>query len=341
MAMVMASTMSRHHRSSRKMHRSTISQVGAIYYPTLAAIGLPANLVTLVILSRGSFGLTKGITRYLLAMAVADLLVVITDVIFNRINDLYFPTCFLDYTPLCSLKFVLVYAALDSSIWLTVAFTFDRFVAICCQQLKRKYCTQTTAAVVIGVVSMLFSAKNARWYFTYQPLYVINNVPWFCDAKVSFYDSAAWVTFDWIDTILTPCVPFLLILILNVLTVRHIMVVSKARQGLHVQRNANSRHDPEMQNRRKSIILLFAVSGSFLLLWATHVTVFLYWRITQTYSYETLEDPFYIALETGYMSQVLSSCTNTYIYAVTQTKFREQLKSMVKCPFVLVRQLMK
>ncbi|XP_020374703.2 probable G-protein coupled receptor 139 [Rhincodon typus] len=339
--MAMASTMSRHHRFSQKMHLSTISQVGAIYYPTLAAIGIPANLVTVVILSQGNVGLTKGITGYLLAMAVADLLALITDVIFNRINDLYFPTCFLDYTPLCSLKFVLVYAALDTSVWLTVVFTFDRFVAICCQQLKRKYCTEKTAAGVIGVVAMLFCAKNARWYFTYQPLYVINNVPWFCDVKLSFYDSAAWVTFDWIDTILTPCVPFLLILTLNVLTVRHIVVASKARQGFQAQRNGDNRHDPEMQNRRKSIILLFAVSGSFMLLWATHVAVFLYWRITQTYSYETLEDPFYIALETGYMLQVLSSCTNTYIYAVTQTKFREQLKSMAKRPFVLVHQLIK
>ncbi|XP_078389854.1 putative G-protein coupled receptor 139 [Cetorhinus maximus] len=293
-----------------------------------------ANLVTVVILSRGKCGLTKAITSYLLAMAVADLLVVITDVIFNRINDLYFPTSFLDYTPLCSLKFVLVYAALDCSVWLTVAFTFDRFVAICCQRLKGKYCTEKAAAVVIGAVSVLLSVKDIRWYFTYQPLYVIDNVPWFCDVKLSFYDSAAWVTFDWVDTILTPCVPFLLILCLNLLTVRHILVASKVRRALRAQNSHDNRSDPEMQNRRKSIILLFTVSGSFMLLWATHVAVFLYWRITQTYSYQTLEDPFYIALQTGYMLQVLSSCTNTYIYAVTQTKFREQLGGMVKRPLV-------
>ncbi|XP_078056917.1 putative G-protein coupled receptor 139 [Mustelus asterias] len=301
-----------------------------------------ANLVTVVILSGGGCGLTKAITSYLLAMAVADLLVVVTDVIFNRINDLYFPTCFLDYTPLCSLKFVLVYASLDCSVWLTVAFTFDRFVAICCQRLKGRYCTEKTAAAVIGTVSVLLCVKNIRWYFTYQPLYVINNIPWFCDVKLSFYDSSAWVMFDWIDTILTPCVPFLLILCLNVLTVRYILVASKVRRGLRAANSHHNHPDPEMRNRRKSIILLFTVSGSFMLLWATHVAVFLYWRISQTYSYKTLEDPFYIALETGYMLQVLSSCTNTYIYAVTQTKFREQLEGLVKRPLEqLFRQCFK
>ncbi|XP_067834086.1 probable G-protein coupled receptor 139 [Heptranchias perlo] len=331
--------MDRHHRFSQKMYRSTIGQVGAVYYPTLAAVGLPANLVTVVILSRGKCGLSKAITRYLLAMAVADLLVVITDVILNRVNDLFFPTCFLDYTPFCSLKFVLIYAALDSSVWLTVAFTFDRLVAICCQKWKWKYCTERTAAAVIGTVYVLFSVKNIRWYFTYQPLYVIDNVPWFCDVKLSFYDSAAWVMFDWVDTILTPCVPFFLILCLNALTVRHILMASKVRRGLLAQSNGENHLDPEIQNRRKSIILLFTVSGSFILLWTTHVAVFLYWRITQTFSYQSLDDPFYIALETGYMLQVLSSCTNTYIYAVTQTKFREQLKNMMKQPLVLLAQL--
>ncbi|XP_038654756.1 uncharacterized protein LOC119966865 isoform X2 [Scyliorhinus canicula] len=49
------------------------------------------NGVAIVILSHGNIGLSTCTTRYLLAMAMADLLVIITEVIFNRINSYYFP----------------------------------------------------------------------------------------------------------------------------------------------------------------------------------------------------------------------------------------------------------
>ncbi|XP_067833064.1 probable G-protein coupled receptor 139 [Heptranchias perlo] len=314
------------------MHGPAIGPVYAIYYPVLAAIGVPPNLVAIVILSRGSCGLSRCITHYLVGMAVSDLLVVITAVILNRIGGIYFRDSLLSTTPACSLSTVLIYATRDCSVWLTVAFTFDRFVAICCLELKTKYCTEKTAALVIATVCALSCLKNVPFYFTYQPLYKINKVPWFCDIKSSYYTLAAWKAYDWLDRILTPCLPFLLILLLNILTVRHILAASRVRRSLRGNRNGENRRDPEIVNRRKSMVLLFAISVSFLLLWMTYVVHFVYVRITDDpyFTGFNFNDQRFILQESTNMLQLFSSCTNTFIYAVTQTKFREELKNALK-----------
>ncbi|XP_067829825.1 probable G-protein coupled receptor 139 [Heptranchias perlo] len=314
-----------------------IIQIENIYYPILAIVGVPANLVTIVILSRGSYGLSKCITRYLVAMAVADLFVLIYEVILYEIKDAYFPYSFLNYTPICRLNLALNLVAMDSSVWLTVAFTFDRFVAICYQKLRTKYCTERTAAVVIAVVCFLSVLENVPIYFMFEPREIIDNVPWSCYVKSSFYAIPIWAVFLWLETILTPFFPFVSILLLNALTIRHILLANRVRRGLR-----GSNNDPEMENRRKSIILLLAISGSFILLWMVNFLFFVCVQFTDVRFFETTYDaPFTIMELSGYMLRCLSSCTNTFIYAVSQSKFREELKKVIKRPLTLITNLIK
>ncbi|XP_078425970.1 putative G-protein coupled receptor 139 [Cetorhinus maximus] len=315
------------------MHGPANGAFYAIYYPVLAFIGVPANLVAIIILSRGRCGLSRCITYYLVAIAVTDFLVMIVAVILNRIGGIYFRYSVLSTTPGCAVSTVLVYATRDGSVWLTVAFTFDRFVAICCQSLKTRYCTEKTAVLVIGLVSALSCAKNVPFYFTYQPLYSLDGVSWFCDIKSSYYILPAWQAYDWLDHILTPFLPFFLILLLNALTVRHILAASRTRRRL---RGAESHGDPEIANRKRSIVLLFAISLSFLLLWITYVGHFLFVWITGEAYFTGLDfnDPQFILQETTNMLQLFSSCNNIFIYAVAQTKFRDELKKVLNCPFV-------
>ncbi|XP_078251265.1 putative G-protein coupled receptor 139 [Rhinoraja longicauda] len=314
------------------MHEPAKGLLYAICYPVLAAVGVPANVAAIVILSRRKCGLSKCITCYLIGMATADLLVVITGVILNRIVGIYFPASYMAITPICSFKIVLIYASRDISVWLTVAFTFDRFVAICCRKLKAKYCNEKVAAFVVWTIFTLGCLQNIPWYFKFEPLHIIDGTPWYCHTKSSFYTAPLWVIFSAFNSIATPFIPFFLVVLLNVLTVRFIVVASRGRKALRHQNNSVSHTDPEMENRKKSIILLFAISGSFVLLWMTFIIHFLYYRITNTLTYSGYNDPVFILQEVGYMLLLLSCCTNTCIYAVTQRKFREELKYSLKYP---------
>ncbi|XP_067865105.1 probable G-protein coupled receptor 139 [Heterodontus francisci] len=319
--------------------RQTIDRISKIYHIILAIIGVAVNLLAIVILSRGKCGLSTCTTRYLVAMATADLLVIITEVILWPISYYHFPGSFLNITPVCSVNIVLLRAATDCSVWFTVTFTFDRFVAICCQKLKTKYCTKKTAAVVLATTCILLCSKNIPVYFAREPGEIINNVPWGCVAKPSYYTDAGWVGFDWFATVLTPLLPFALILSLNALTVRHILMTSQVRKGLRGQSKGENHSDPEMESRRKSVILLFTISSNFILLWLVYVMEFLYYNITGTdQTYYT--DSEYVFQQVGWMLLNLSCCTNTFIYVVTQSKFREQVKSAVKYPVTSIIQLM-
>ncbi|XP_067864874.1 probable G-protein coupled receptor 139 [Heterodontus francisci] len=319
-----------------------IFQIERIYYPALAAIGVIVNLVAIVILNRGNCGLSKCITRYLVAMSAADLLLVILNIILNRINNIYFPVSFLFITPVCAVRVVLLLAALDCSVWFTVAFTFDRFVAICCPKVKPRYCTKKTAAVIIVVVSVVSCLRCIPRYFLFVPLIVIHNVPWFCIVAPNYYTSFFWTACEWIDSIITPLLPFVFILVFNALTVKNIIIANRLRRGLRGHGNGQNHIDPEMENRRKSIILLFALSTNFILLWITYVVHSLNWKVRNyNYADKNLSDPIYVAQQFGYMLRLLNSCTNTCIYALTQDKFREELKNGVKYPFVLIVKLFK
>uniref|UniRef100_UPI00398E58C6 probable G-protein coupled receptor 139 n=1 Tax=Pristiophorus japonicus TaxID=55135 RepID=UPI00398E58C6 len=323
------------------MHGSPKGLVFALYSPAIATIGVPANVAVIVILPRGRCGLSRCITRYLVAMAVMDLLVIFTAVILNRIVGIYFPFSFLSITPICRFHVALIYAAIDCSVWLTVAFTFDRFVAICCQKEKAQYCTEKTVAVVISTVCSMSCLKNTFLYFIYEPLYTVNNIPWFCSIRKTFYTSPAWVAYDWMFHILTPCLPFILILLLNALTIKYILAASRARRRLRANSNGENPHDPEMQKRRNSIVLLFCISGSFIMLNVLLLRTFISVQIGSVsyFSGSTVNESNIILEEYGYMLHLLSSCINPFIYAGTQSKFREELKNGMKYPLSLIVKL--
>uniref|UniRef100_UPI00398F1B37 probable G-protein coupled receptor 139 n=1 Tax=Pristiophorus japonicus TaxID=55135 RepID=UPI00398F1B37 len=310
------------------------------YYPLLAAVGVPFNSVTIVILSRGKCGLSKCVTCYLVAMATADLLVIIIDLILRHIPTVYTEQFqFVLSLPVCNIHAVLLYTVTDCSVWFTVTFTFDRFMAICCQKLKTKYCTERTATVVLGTVTVLSSLKDITWYFIFSGSYRLGNMPWFCHESDYSSDSLVWASIEFLHYILNPFVPFVLILLLNAFTIRHILVAIRTRRRLRGPSSGGSHKDPEMESRRKYIILLFLISGNFILLWAMYMLYFIYVRMFSL-GYEYFYLPLFIR-NLGFMLQLLSCCTNTAIYAVTQTKFREQLKNVVKYPFILIVKCIK
>ncbi|XP_062894515.1 V-set and immunoglobulin domain-containing protein 10-like 2 [Mobula hypostoma] len=146
------------------------------------ADGVVANIVTIMILSRGKCGLSKNITHYLVAMATADLLVIIIDLILRHIPIAFWDKfIFLESLPVCNIHAVFLFAATDCSVWFTVTFTLDRFVSICSQKLKMKYCTERVAAAVLGTVTTLSCLKNISWYFMFSGKYWLLNNPWFCN----------------------------------------------------------------------------------------------------------------------------------------------------------------
>ncbi|XP_069792281.1 probable G-protein coupled receptor 139 [Narcine bancroftii] len=309
----------------------TFYSVRKVFYIIIAFCGVPVNVVAIAILSQGKCGLSTCTCRYLLGMATADLLSVVTAVILRRIS-FYFPSTFLDIYPVCSVIFYLMCVSKDCSVWFTVTFSFDRFILICCERLKTKHCTGKTADLVLGITGALLCFKNVPFCFIFEPREIINHMAWYCDVKNGYYSEPGWLILSKLDRILTPLLPFLLISLFNILTVRHILVVSRVRRALRGQSKGENRGDPQLESRRRSIVLLFTISGCFILLWLTTVLDYLYYNIAGK-NPNDYNDSEYIFGQLGYMLQNLSLCTNTFIYVVTQAKFRQAFVNAVQYPF--------
>ncbi|XP_078272186.1 uncharacterized protein LOC144602936 [Rhinoraja longicauda] len=268
-------------------------------------------------------------------MAAADLMVLIFEVILSEMSGAYYPYSFLNLSHICKLRIFFNSISIDCSVWLTVAFTFDRFITICHQTLRAKYCTEKTAALVITVTCILSIVQNIPVYIFLVPLHIIDNVAWYCMLSPVVYTTSIGAALLLMETILTPVVPIILMILLNALTIKHIIHSNRVRSGLRRNNKAECGADQEVENRRKSIILLLAISGSFVLLWM--VTFVCYMSVNfldVNLLGSDYNDPFTIAEQSGYMLRALSACINTFIYGVSQKKFREEFKNVIKSPFV-------
>ncbi|XP_059807306.1 G-protein coupled receptor 15-like [Hypanus sabinus] len=296
-----------------------------------------ANFVVIGVMLRRRCGLSRCFTFYLLSMAVTDLLVIITGAVLIRIVPMTYPSNLLTFSPGCNVNLAVAYGVRDCSVWVMVMFTFDRFVAICCQQLKTKYCTERTAKVVIGTVVAMSCFKNIFVFFEFEPAH--NTEPTPCIVKTSYYTSPGWITYDWIDSILVPCAPLVLILLFNFITIRYIVRAIRVRRRLQNGGNSERQNDPEMESRRKSIVLLLSISGIFVLFWILVLVRFLYVRIANVYYFSgsNYSESIFPLEESSFLLQFLCSCVNPFIYAGTQSKIRDEIKLALKYPLTLLR----
>ncbi|XP_041068293.1 probable G-protein coupled receptor 139 [Carcharodon carcharias] len=304
------------------------------------SVFLPANLMTILILYRGKCGLAKGITCYMAAMAVGDLMVLFFNVVVSQIVNYHFPDSLLKYTYACRFTVFMQGTSIQLSIWFTISFTFDRFIAICCQELKSKYCTAKTAKVIITTVCVVNVLINVPMPFRYEPYYVLNNVQWGCRTVTQYFTSQAWTAHRWITNLSSALLPIPLLLLLNSLTARHILVASRARKALKSSSNGDTASDPELKNRRTSIILLFTISGSFVVLSAPITLIHICVGVTQTVTFQG-SNSLYLAIRTTFLLMCTSSCTNTCIYALAQRRFRVEIKDMAKHLYSVIIQLCK
>ncbi|XP_038636257.1 probable G-protein coupled receptor 139 [Scyliorhinus canicula] len=313
------------------MDYPAIYHLERIYYPVLAAIGIPVNLIAIVILYRGKCGLSKCTIRYLLSMAAADVAVLLIHVVFQRINVMYLSISFLFTYPANDVNIGAYVVAVDCSVWFTVSFTFDRCIAICFQTIHSKYCTKNSSAVVITTIFVASCLKSIPFYCMFE---TDGKLPWFCDPTADYLTSPLWKAFEWFDSILTPLLPIILMLFFNVITVRHIFLTNRIRKSL---RSASENvPDPELQNRRKSMILLFSISANFILLWLIYVIHSVTYPVTNfLYGDKYFSSHIHIFQQVGFMLQLLSCCTNSCIYGLTQRKFRAEMKTGFQYIFTL------
>uniref|UniRef100_A0A3Q2Z5G5 G protein-coupled receptor 139 n=1 Tax=Hippocampus comes TaxID=109280 RepID=A0A3Q2Z5G5_HIPCM len=136
-----------------------------IYYSVLLCLGLPANILTVVILSQLVLRRQKSSYNYLLALASADIMVLLLIVFVDFIlEDFILATPLPPY--INSAVQVLEFCAIHTSIWITVPLTVDRYIAVChpLRYHTVSYPARTRRVIFAVYIGCLLSAAPYYWW---------------------------------------------------------------------------------------------------------------------------------------------------------------------------------
>lgn len=273
--------------------------------------------------------LSRSSTFYLMAISVADNLVLIFIVVLELSFKYHQQEPFWSHEPWCRLRDIFNYGAYNASTWLVVLFTVERFIAIHTWKIKTKVCTPRCAACTIIAIFIFSHVLAIPYYWSNVSVYENNQT--MCiytqEAPSHFIH-----TLVWFQTLQAYILPFLIILTLNGLTLRLISLSNR----VHISKELTPRVQkvkPLLRSRtRKSVVLLVTVSMSFVLLSVTRAITQIILRTTRMY---TLDRNDYnlgvnIAADTGTMLNLSNAAANMYLYVCTQAKFRQEFLACVR-----------
>ncbi|KAM4771278.1 putative G-protein coupled receptor 139 [Rhinophrynus dorsalis] len=300
-----------------------------LFYPIISAFGMPASLVTMAVLWKGNLDLSKSIIYYLVSLAVSNFLLILVVTVFRDIFYFYVDVTLWGPESSCSVSNWIYFTCVYSLAWLTVAFTFDRYVIVCCMKMKLWYCRpSTTRLVIIGVyVCAFLVAMPTFWMYvpvrTTQPDGTLFHI---CSLHRNLSMIPFLSVYDHIQTTVWIVFPLVSLVLTNGLTVWHITVTTRVRQGLKGSATGKERDDPEVARRKKSVTLLAMITISFLAHWLPKMVI----KVVERFTYPPVNRyDFYHVVNVVRMLcnmlLVLSSFSNMCIYSLAITKFREEL----------------
>ncbi|XP_066982475.1 thyrotropin-releasing hormone receptor-like [Macrobrachium rosenbergii] len=213
-----------------------VRQLNTYYIPLLIVVGFVGNLLSCVVFLNTRLRMRSS-SYYLAALAIADvtylfiLFLVWLDLLgFNTFN----------VNVLCQLEIYLGSVSSSLSVWLTVAFTVERFIAVQYPLQRPTVCTVHRAKTIILSLSC-FSATVHVYVFITAGVIVHEDEDGSkiteCNLRMDYRGLMNII--NWIDTLLTLVIPFIMIVVMNTLIARQLIKFSRRyrhrEDPLHLQ----------------------------------------------------------------------------------------------------------
>ncbi|KAJ8251515.1 hypothetical protein GJAV_G00222180 [Gymnothorax javanicus] len=270
-----------------------------IYYSTLLCLGLPANILTVVVLSQLVMRRQKSSYSYLLALAAADILVLLLIVFVDFLLEDFILAAPLPPFLGRAVQ-ALEFCSLHTSVWITVPLTVDRYVAVC-RPLHYHVLSYPARARRVILAVYLGGLLSGAPYYWWPDLW--REMPG--DGFGAGEQALVWA--HCVGVYLVPCGVFLA---LNSAIVRQ----------LHVRR-ASLRLRGRYSTGKTTAILL-AVTSVFAALWAPRVIVILY----RLYARDSVPGPpshiLHLLADLANMLALLNTAVNFFLYCFISRRFR-------------------
>ncbi|XP_071989619.1 probable G-protein coupled receptor 139 [Engystomops pustulosus] len=265
-----------------------------------------------------------------MAMAVVDTMVLIQIVILEIILKYYTLEPFWSREPWCMIRDVLSYGVYNTSVWLVVCFTIERFVAIRAVCVKPKMCTRRYTLYQIMAVFFCSHLLSIPYFWSNESKPLNETKGFICVYNVRlekhYVDGLVWFQYTFVYVI-----PFIIIFTLNGLILKQICQSNKVHNAMQPNRKSFSAFVMVKKQRLKSMVLLVTVSMTFSYLCTTR---FVTQILIKTMHYEIDRGDYNksinIVADIGTMLDLSNTAVNMYLYACTQSRFRKEIIQLAK-----------
>ena len=299
--------------------------------PVLLIFGTFGNVVAFFILMKN---VKKASTySYLSALSVMDLLVLYIGLLQLWIGQFTFEIKN-QANWLCKLFVFLGYVCSDTSVWLIIAVTAERFFVVYFPLQAPRLCNVKNARIVIVGITLLFGSINAHllWSVELEIGQYNDTVIKQCHAKGNF-TLLVHVIWPWVDAAIYSFVPFVLILVFNILIIRQVFMAKRTRSKMltlsacqrHLVKPAKYKN--QCETSRKITCMLLVISFTFLLTTLPVNIILIVSTVDTSYQEETFAK-MQLANALTTLLMYTNHCINFYLYCATGRKFREQFRNL-------------
>ncbi|XP_069114762.1 probable G-protein coupled receptor 139 [Argopecten irradians] len=301
--------------------------------PIMVLVGTIGNILSFTVF-RTNTGKVSTYT-YLSALAIMDLLVLYIGLLRLWIAQLSDFDIKDQANWTCKVVAFLGYVCSDSSVWLIVAVTVERYIAVCFPLKASNLCRMRKARYIVFVPILALCLVNFHFLWTVQLRFDESNTTnpvYICDAGPKFSDlvNEVWV---WVDAGIYSFVPFVILLILNGRIIQKVCVAKNERKQLITAdrngcSNIRSKHSGTGEVSRKLTMMLLMVSFTFLL---TTLPMNIILIMTKSWNEQNQQQraDFYLAKTVSELLMYLNHTINFFLYCISGRKFRRQILSLL------------
>jgi len=312
-------------------------QKGLIVYasPFVLVGGVVGNVLSVLVLSRPSMRRVSTYT-YLMILSLADTFVLLAGLHWLWLKEL---TNFSlrEYSSWsCRAVVAINSTASDYSVWLIVAVTVERYIAVCHPLRAQTMCTRRRALVISSALFLLLLAVNAHflWTMDIEVLEYDNNVTSSrCNYAVEYiFLEDAWPS---VDAILYSFLPLIAIVIFNALIVQKVIRARGLRNRMSEQpASLNSSLRSQNGQNFRLTVMLFAISVTFIIFTLPMNSILIYNHFVRI-SGEHFDDSTLVNMALAdviaRLLMYVNHSSNFFLYCATGQKFRRQLCASFGC----------
>ncbi|GIY20932.1 FMRFamide receptor [Caerostris darwini] len=235
--------------------------VQRILVPSIMTIGIVGNVITIVIMTRRR--MRSSTNNYLAALAIFDMMYLIFTFILSLSHYPKIPNSeHFVYWRLKPFILMLTDTCSNTSVWLTVTFTVERYIAVCHPMKGKVFCTESRAKKAIVAVFLFCFAFTIPTPFEWtvkENMDVNNHTTLSLDHTEMGKNYLYKTIYYWLTVVFFIFVPFILLAIFNSFLIRSVHLSKVQRASMTRGETSDNSQENKITIMLIAVVILFFV----------------------------------------------------------------------------------